>query len=233
MKRSREKEQMDLPGLDARLLKEDLCNLRIINRYLGAYRGVLWSLRRLKRRGDGALSLLDVGTGNGDLPKRIVEWGRESGIPVSIVALEPHPVTVAVARQYTRDFPEIAIVRGDGLRPPFSPGAFDFVLASQLLHHFSEEEILDLLQRWSKLARRGILVSDLVRHPLAYYGIFWLTRFLTRNEMTLGDAPLSVKRAFTLAEWRELFSRAGIGEFRLFSFFPFRMLGVFFLAESR
>ena len=233
MKRSREKEQMDLPGLDARLLEEDLCNLRIINHYLGAYRGVLWSLRRLKRRGDGALSLLDVGTGNGDLPRAIVKWGRRIGTPVSIVALEPHPVTVAVARQYTEDFPEIIVVRGDGSHAPFLPGSFDFVLASQLLHHFSEEEILDLLQRWSKLARRGILVSDLVRHPLAYYGIFWLTRFLTRNEMTRSDAPLSVRRAFTLAEWGELFSRAGIGEFRLFSFFPFRMLGVFFLAESR
>lgn len=233
MNRSHEKELMDLPGLDARLLEEDLRNLRIINRCLGAYRGVLWSLRRLKQTENGRLSLLDVGTGNGDLPMAIVEWARKNGIPLRIVALEPHPVTAAVATRYTGNFPEITIVRGDGNHAPFLTGSFDFVLASQLLHHFSEDEIVDLLRKWSKLACRGILVSDLVRNRLAYYGISWLTRAFTRNEMTRTDAPLSVRRAFTLAEWKALFRRAGIGEFRLFSFFPFRMLGIFFLEGSR
>jgi SAM-dependent methyltransferase len=233
MERSRAKELMDLPGLDGRLLEEDLDNLRLLNRYLGAHRGVLWSLRRLEKPGSGGWCMLDVGTGNGDLPGTIVKWGRDNGIPVCVVAMEPHPLTAAIARRRTEEFPEIAVVRGDGLRPPFSPRSFDFVLASQLLHHFSEDEIVHLLRKWSKLARRGILVSDLVRHPLAYHGISWIARALTRNEMTRSDAPLSVRRAFTLAEWRGLFSRAGIGEFRLFSFFPFRMLGIFSLEGAQ
>ena len=50
MKRSTEKEMMDLPGNPRELLVEDLRNLRIINRYLGGYRGVIKGLKRLVRQ---------------------------------------------------------------------------------------------------------------------------------------------------------------------------------------
>lgn len=228
MKRSLEKEMMDLPGNPAHLLEEDLANLRTINRTLGAYRGVLWCLELLvNEKKLTGFSLLDVGTGSGDIPVAIARWAKRKGISARVVGLEPDPVAAEVARRHTRDFPEISIVRGDGAYPPFSPSCFDFVLSSQLLHHFSEAEIVALLRVWSRLARRGILVNDLLRHPLAYYAIRLLTCLFTRNEMTRVDAPLSVRRAFTMSEWRELFRQAGIGEFQLFPFFPFRLLGLF------
>ena len=119
---------------------------------------------------------------------------------------------------------EISVVRADAAAPPFAPASFDFVLASQFLHHFSEEKNIALLRTWSSLARRAIMIADLVRHPLAYYGIRCLTHLFTRNIMTLTDAPLSVQRAFTPAEWSELFRRAAVGSFQLIPVFPFRIL---------
>jgi hypothetical protein len=112
------------------------------------------------------------------------------------------------------------------MTPPFRLASFDFVLASQLLHHFSEEKIIAQLRIWSRLARRAIIISDLVRHPIAYCGIKLFTRLWTRNVMTLTDAPLSVQRAFTMAEWHALFRRAEIGPFQVFSVFPYRMLAL-------
>ena len=50
MKRSTEKEMMDLPGNPKELLVEDLRNLRGINRYLGGYRGIMKGLKRLVRK---------------------------------------------------------------------------------------------------------------------------------------------------------------------------------------
>lgn len=222
---------MDLPGNEPAVLEEDLRNLRILNRYLGGYRCIRRGLEEILRdRQTAGISLLDVGTGSGDIPAAIVRWARAKGVSVRIVALEPDPVTVNVAVSRTRHLPEISVVRGDASKPPFPPASFDCVLASQLLHHFTEEGIVSLLKTWSQLARTAIIVGDLVRHPFAYYGIQWLTRLCTRNPMTLTDAPLSVKRAFTVPEWRELFRRAAIGNYQIIPVFPYRIMGRVLLA---
>ena len=227
MKRSMEKEMMDLPGNPKGLLVEDLRNLRTINRYLGGYRGVMKGLKRLVRKDRmSRFSLLDVGTGSADIPKVIVQWARNRRIETKVIALELEPVTAAEAAHQTQQWPEIAVVRADGMVPPFPEASFDFVLSSQMLHHFPDEKIVALLRIWSRLARKAILVSDLVRDPLAYYGIRVITHLFTRNEMTRFDGPLSVRRALTLNEWRELFRGAALGPFRVVPIFPYRQVTV-------
>jgi len=251
MKRSGEKEMMDFPGQPRELLEDDLKNLRLINRYLGGcrcvVRGIEQSVRRHRLQ---SFALLDVGTGSGDIPARITEWAQQRGIKTSIVALEPDPVTARVAATLTQqtnppfipllqrgkegDFRRcgISVVRGDATAPPFAAGSFDFVLTSQLLHHFNDEQIIALLRTWARLARRAILVADLVRHPVAYYGIRLLTTIFTRNRMTRTDAPLSVQRACTIAEWTDLLRRADVGTLRIQWVFPFRMLALISLQNG-
>ena len=233
MKRSAEKEMMDLPGNPKDLLVEDLRNLRRINRYLGGYRGVLKGLKRLVNKDKmSRFSLLDVGTGSADIPRVIVKWARGRGIEARIIALEPEPVTAQEALQQTQQWPEITVIRGDGMAPPFKGASFDFILSSQMLHHFSEEKIVLLLKAWSRLARQAILISDLVRDPLAYCGIRVITQLFTRNEMTRFDGPLSVKRALTLSEWRKLFQEAAVGPFRVFPIFPYRQMTVISVSNN-
>ncbi len=232
MKRSTQKEMMDLPGQPKELLADDLHNLRIINCYLGSYRNVLRGLARLV--GEQKLrrfTLLDIGTGSGDIPTVIARWARRQQIAAQISGLELEAVTVEEAVKETRSFPEITIVRGDATAPPFGAGSFDFVLASQLLHHFKDEQIIALLRTWAKLARRAIIIADLVRHPIAYHGIRLLTHGFTGNMMTRTDAPLSVQRACTISEWSELLRRADVGTLRIQSMFPFRVLAVISLTS--
>jgi hypothetical protein len=117
-------------------------------------------------------------------------------------------------------------MRADATAPPLNAASVDFVLASQFLHHFPEEKIVALLRTWSRVARRAIIISDLIRHRLAYIGIRTLTRICTRNIMTLTDAPRSVERSFTMAEWRRLFRSANVGPFQTFAVFPYRMMAL-------
>jgi ubiquinone/menaquinone biosynthesis C-methylase UbiE len=174
-------------------------------------------------------SLLDVGTGNGDIPATIARWARRRNLAARISCLEHEAVTVEAAADQTRAFSEIKLVRGDASRPPFAPASFDFVLASQLLHHFADEQMVTLLRTWARLARRAIIVSDLVRHPLAYHGIRLLTKAFTRNIMTRTDAPLSVRRALTIEEWRAVLREANVGRFRVDWALPFRMRALIWL----
>jgi SAM-dependent methyltransferase len=233
MNRSAELEMMDLPGQPRELLAGNLRDLRILNRYLGSYRSVLGGLARLLREQNlRSFTLLDIGTGSADVPAAIARWARRRNIAARINAVERDSITVEQATGHTKSLREITIVRGDALAPPFRSGSFDFILASQLLHHFPDEQIIALLRTWARLARRAIIVSDLLRHPLAYHGIRLLTLGFTCNPMTRADAPLSVRRACTLAEWGELIRRADIGTFRIQRVFPFRVLGVISLKSQ-
>ena len=234
MKRSDEKEMMDLAGNSPELLAGDLRNLRTLNRYLSGSRSVMVALQRVL--GPEALkdiSVLDVGTGSADIPAAICAWAKRRNVTAKIVGMEAESVTARIAVHQTKQLADINIVQGDAGAPPFSPGSFDFVVASQFLHHFSEAKIIDLLKQWAKVARRGIVISDLVRHPVAYHGIRLLTQLTTRNIMTLIDAPLSVRRAFTFSEWRELLRQADIGPVEMFSVFPFRMAAAVRLGGRR
>ena len=227
MKRSVEPEMMDLPGQPRELLAGDLRNLRLINRYLGCHRTVLRGLARVvSSKKLRAFTLLDVGTGSADIPEVIVRWARANRIGARIVALDRDPVGVEEAAEQTGKLPEITVIRGYGMSPPFGAASFDFVLASQLLHHFSDAQILAALRTWACLARGAIIVNDLVRHPFAYQGIRLVTKAFTRNAMTRTDAPRSVERACTISEWRELFRRANVGKFSVQWALPFRVLGV-------
>src|SRR5262245_14142834 len=215
---------MDYPGQSPDLLAGDLRNLRRLNRYLNGSRTVLLALERaLEHVAHEPISILDVGTGSADIPAAIHAWSRRRNIAAKVVGLEAEAITARIAAEQNKYLPAIRIVRGDAAAPPFSSGSFDFVVASQFLHHFTEGKIVALLRQWAKLARRAVVISDLVRHPVAYQGIRLLTRLTTRNIMTLVDAPLSVRRAFTLKEWRELFRQADVGRIEMFSVFPFRM----------
>jgi len=232
LKRSHDQEMMDLPGKSPKILAEDLRNLRRLNRYLRGSRGIVFALSRMLRDERSArVSVLDVGTGSADIPVAILARAKRCHVAVKIIGIEADPVTARIAGRHTHRHPEIEILQGDAGALPFASGAFDFVIASQFLHHFGETKIVDLLKQWSKLARRAIVVSDLVRHPFAYHGIRLLTRLATRNVMTRTDAPLSVRRAFTLPEWRDLLRRAEIGPVEVFAVFPFRMAAVVRLGE--
>lgn len=234
MKRSYEKELMDLTGNSPALLADDLRNLRLLNRYLSGSRSVMVALRRaLGREPLKHISVLDVGTGSADIPAAIFAWAKRRNVAAKIVGIEAESITARIAANQTKQLANIKIIQGDAGAPPFSPGAFDFVVASQFLHHFSEAKIVELLKQWAKLARRGIIISDLVRHPVAYHGTRLLTKLTTRNIMTLTDAPLSVRRAFTFKEWRELFCQADIGQVEMFSVFPFRMAAAVRLGGRR
>ena len=234
MKRSYDPEMMDLAGNSPEILADDLRNLRLLNRYLSGSRSVMLALwRALGREPQKHISVLDVGTGSADIPAAILARAKRCHLAAKIVGIETDPITAGIAVRRTQRHVEINILQGDAGAPPFSPGSFDFVVASQFLHHFSETKILDLLKQWSKLARHAIIVSDLVRHPFAYHGIRFLTRLTTRNVMTLTDAPLSVRRAFTLIEWRDLLRQADIGPVEMFSVFPFRMAAVVRLGDRR
>ena len=201
---------MDAADVDPRLLDDSLRFIRRVNLLLGYTRATISHLQRFSRawRPGQRVTMLDFATGSADVPLAIVAWGRRRGFDVRVVGLDLHETTCDLARAATRHEPAIEIVRGDALDPPFDDGTFDYALSSMFLHHLSDDDAVKVLAAMGRVAQRGIVAADLLRHARAYAWISVLT--LLSNPIVRHDARVSVAQAFTQCEALQLRDRAGV-----------------------
>jgi hypothetical protein len=61
----------------------------------------------------------------------------------------------------------------------------------------------------------GMVINDLERSPVAYYGIKIPTFLFAQSAFTKNDAPLSVLRGFKRKELMLLFKKAGVSNFTI------------------
>ena len=159
------------------------------------------TLRRLLREvvpGSGRFSVLDVGAASGDMGACIRRWYPGASV-TSLDYVESHLAKAGGAR-----------IAGDAFRLPFRPGSFDYVFCSLFLHHFTDEEVVELLRGFGEVARKAVLVIDLERHPIPYYFIAWSRPLLGWDPVTVHDGAISVEAAFRREELEELARRAGL-----------------------
>jgi SAM-dependent methyltransferase len=205
-------------------IEQSLADLSRINRWLGGMRGLASHLYpRLRGRPAGRLRVLDLGAGGCTIPALIAQWARGEHIPLDIFALDLRHAHLRWAQARLRGCPEIALVQGDVLSPPFAEGSFDLVISSLFLHHFTKEELTQLLPKWLRLARRGLVMTDLVRHPVPYWFIKASAPAFARSAITRHDAPVSIRRAYRPQELRSIAVEAGFPQARVFAHFPYRM----------
>jgi len=219
-------EMMDRPDVGAELLKQDLRNLRVINRFLGGLAATRKHLRPIFDRlpADREIHLLDLASGSGDQARSIAQLARSRGRRVQVVGLDRNPVMLDVARTLCAGFPEISFYKQDILSLQENKWQSDIVLCSLAIHHFSEDEVVRLLTTMQRLSRVAFVVNDLTRHWWAA-GCAWTYAHLTsRNPLTLHDTYVSVLRAFTPGELRALAGRAGIRNYRVVREPVFRLM---------
>jgi ubiquinone/menaquinone biosynthesis C-methylase UbiE len=222
--RHREPEWMDAPDVDPATLADSLRFIRRVNSLLRYTRATISHLERFSRRWRPGqpITMIDFATGSADVPLAIAGWARRRGFDVRIVGLDLHETTCALARHATHDEPWIEIVRGDALDPPFAAGTFDYALSSMFLHHLSDDGAARVLSAMGRVARRGIIAADLLRHARAYAWISLLT--LMSNPVVRHDARVSVAQAFNEAEALQLRERAGIGFAQFYRHFAHRFV---------
>ncbi len=200
-------ELLDDPSADAGVVAESLRNIAVANRWFGGTAAALFGLGRVLAdvpRGS-RITLLDIGTGRGDLPAAAVRWGRTRGLEIVPLGLERSPVAAMLASAGG-----VPTILADAAAPPVRPRSVDVVLVSQVAHHFAPESVARLARTCDGLARRGVVIADLHRSAIAAAG-FWIgARLLGFDRVTRLDGITSIRRGFTTAELRAILSGAGL-----------------------
>lgn len=202
---------MDDLSIDGPVLEQTLWEIELVNRVLGGYGPSIEGLRRLRRPAQSELSVLDVGTGSGDIPRKLVEWGRRAGCNVTVTGIDLTETAVRMAREGARDEPGLAFEVQDLFELPDEP-LYDVVHAAATLHHFVGRRAQEALAKMYRVARLGVVINDFHRHPLAWLGIKILTIAFSRSRLVKNDGPLSVLRAFRRAELERMCREEGLPE---------------------
>jgi ubiquinone/menaquinone biosynthesis C-methylase UbiE len=205
-------------------IDQSLADLSRINRWLGGTRGLAIHLcPRIRGCRAEQVRVLDLGAGGCTIPQTLARWAHRESIPVHIFALDLRHAHLRWARRNVQAWPEIAFVQGDVLAAPVAEGSVDFVISSLFLHHFTAEALIQVLPTWVRLARKSLIMTDLVRHPLPYWFMKATSPVFAHSAITRHDAAVSIRRAYRPQELQRIANEAGFPQARVYAYFPYRM----------
>jgi ubiquinone/menaquinone biosynthesis C-methylase UbiE len=199
---------MDLPHQDTEALRQDLIHLAGLNRTFGARRAVAALFHQLAAKMRRVV-LIDLASGYGDHSRNLIARARARRQEVSVIAMDCQLKTLQIARRATPSDHKMLFVQADARQLPLRTREADVVFCSLALHHFSDTDALTVLREMGRVGRIGSACVDLVRSRIASLGIWLLTTFIVRDPMVRHDARVSIRRAFTTEEMKDLTARAG------------------------
>ena len=173
-------------------IAHSLSDLRHINDWFGGTRTTTNLLRTIAAEaGVNNLSLLEIGSGVGDVPLSAKRSLSRAGITLDVTLLD---------RRWTHLPPSDAnSVCGDALQLPFAENTFDAVSCTLFAHHFDPDPLRLIVAEALRVSRRNVLINDLIRSRL-HLLLVYLGLPLFRSRITWHDAPASVRAAYTVPE---------------------------------
>lgn len=191
-------EMMDDFTLEGKTLREALDKIAAINRFLGGNKVTLEGVEALIANipPEQEITIVDVGCGNGDMLRMLANYAIKNDRHFKLIGIDANRFTVNYARQLSGVFPNIHYECRDIFEPGFEKMEYDIALCTLTMHHFKENEIIDLLSVFQRQSKIGIVVNDLERSWLAYRLFQALAFVCGLNKMSREDGLLSILRGF-------------------------------------
>ncbi len=181
----------------------ELTDVSRANALFGGTRAVVREVLEACASSTRVRTLLDVGTGIGDIPRAARTAAASRGISLSVMGLELSEPAARAAHAASG-----AAIVADAFRLPFADRSVDIVTCSQVLHHFDATDGARLIRELDRVARVRVIVSELRRSWAAAAGV-WMASFpLGFHPNSRHDGVLSVLRGFTAAELASLIGLA-------------------------
>jgi hypothetical protein len=131
----------------------------------------------------------------------VSRWARAHGTPLHFTCLEMagHAVDIARGQLARAGDPAVQLLQEDALtHQPAEP--YDCAMASMCFHHFSNAQILTLLQKLRGFVINSVLINDLRRSRLASLAARLLLAGTGAPAGVRHDALLSIRRGFKISE---------------------------------
>lgn len=193
-------------------LRQALQHLRLLNRIFGAAGPTLFGFKHLWLQAGKpkTLSILDVGSGSGDVNRQLLRWADEHGVALSITLVDITEEACAEARELFHSEPRVRVMRSSLFQLP--ENGVDITTGTQFVHHFTNTELPQVVDCMLKASRLGIVINDIHRHWIAWAAVWVTARIISKNRYILNDGPLSVAKGFRAGDWADLRKSLGISD---------------------
>ena len=206
--RTNQSEIMDDFDMQGEVLRNALDKIAKINQRLGGNQLTLQGVTSIieKKSIEEKITIVDVGCGNGDMLRTLADYAENRNLDFELIGIDANQFTLNYAKELSIHYPKIKYRCEDIFDKSFSALHYDIVLCTLTLHHFKDEEIINLLEVFKANAKLGIVINDLHRSSISYrlFQVFCFVFGL--NEMSRKDGLVSILRGFKKPEL-EYFSK--------------------------
>lgn len=219
-----ERELMDDPDCDPGALRRTYALFQPINRLVAGWRRIYVRQLRPALSPTRWTTLLDIGSGGGDVPRALARWAAHDGLLLAVTAVDPdaraHDFAVGLA-----PVPHLGFRRTASAELVAAGERFDVVSSNHLLHHLDPAPLAALLSDSERLARRLVVHNDIARSGLAYGAYRAATVPLRRHSFAHFDGSLSIRRSYRASELRAAVRASGADAgWRVDTSVPFRVI---------
>lgn len=206
--RTQEPEIMDDFSLKGEELRSALDQIARINQLLGGNNLTLNGIKKLLKKSDNSQTIViaDIGCGNGDMLRMLAKYGQKKNLNFKLIGIDANAFTVDYAKEISSSYNNIEYICVNIFDEEFTTIKYDIILCTLTLHHFTNEQIKNIITIFNNNATIGIVINDLHRSKLAYR-LFELICFVFNlNRMSREDGLVSILRGFRKIELED-FSR--------------------------
>ncbi|WP_264537847.1 methyltransferase domain-containing protein [Flavobacterium sp. N1736] len=203
--RTQEAEIMDDFLLQSDELLAALDQIARINQLLGGNNLTLNGTKRLLKKAAVSKTIIiaDIGCGNGDMLRMLSDYGEKNNINFKLIGVDANAFTINYAKKLSSEYSNIEYICVDIFSENFADLKYDILLCTLTLHHFSNEQILNIITTFNNNAAIGIVVNDLHRSKLAYRLFQLICVVFGLKKMSREDGLISILRGFKRNELEE------------------------------
>ncbi|MET1043031.1 MAG: class I SAM-dependent methyltransferase [Microbacteriaceae bacterium] len=192
-------EHMDDPHSDPHALRRSYAGFRVVNPLVSGWRHTYRRLIRPLLSATEPRTLLDIGSGGGDVPRALSRWAARDGLMLEVTAIDPNPVAHAYATSRP-SMPHVRFRRAYSADLVAEGARFHFVTSNHILHHLNDEELRGVIADTETLCLVLAAHSDIARSRFAYTGFALATPAFFPGSYIRHDGLASIRRSYTVPE---------------------------------
>jgi 2-polyprenyl-3-methyl-5-hydroxy-6-metoxy-1,4-benzoquinol methylase len=215
--RSEESEIMDDFALEGEILRDALDKIAKINQLLGGNQLTLQGVQELlaKIPKQNEIVIVDVGCGNGDMLRALANFALTQNLNFRLIGIDANNFTIKHAQTLSEDYSNISYQCEDIFDKNFTKLKYDIIVCTLTLHHFKNDEIMQLMTVFNANSRVGIVINDLHRSAIAYRSFQVLCFVFKLNAMSREDGLVSILRGFKKEDFIQLSEKLNLTNYKI------------------